>query len=202
MKKSGRQKSKETAFVTAVWKKMYPGKDDTRMDIVQRCHEVLAFWGIDATGSKNEMRARVISEIEDRRKRATIEPGRTPPLLAHPLPAPQPTIKKQKKVKVRGDLPRRPPPPSKEMKEAFYSSWEWTALRMEVLKEQGRRCLCCGAEAGDDVGGGVRARIVVDHIKPLSLHWGMRLDRSNLQVLCHICNKGKSNVHEDDFRAA
>jgi 5-methylcytosine-specific restriction endonuclease McrA len=43
-------------------------------------------------------------------------------------------------------------------------------------------------------------RIEVDHIKPLSKHWDLRLRKDNLQVLCRDCNRGKGNRHFDDFR--
>lgn len=76
---------------------------------------------------------------------------------------------------------------------SFLQSWEWRALRFEVLKEREARCELCGATAKDQ-------RIEVDHIKPLSKFWHLRLDKSNLQVLCRDCNKGKGNRHFDDFR--
>lgn len=78
-------------------------------------------------------------------------------------------------------------------KRSFLHSWEWRGLRYEVLKERGARCELCGATAKDQ-------RIEVDHIKPLSKFWHLRLDKSNLQVLCRDCNKGKGNRHVDDFR--
>lgn len=76
---------------------------------------------------------------------------------------------------------------------AFLFSWEWRELRYEVLKERGARCALCGATSADE-------RIEVDHILPISKHWHRRLDKTNLQVLCRPCNKGKSNKHTDDFR--
>ncbi len=76
---------------------------------------------------------------------------------------------------------------------AFLQTWEWRELRFEVLKERGARCELCGATAKDQ-------RIEVDHIKPLSKFWHLRLDKTNLQILCRDCNKGKGNRHFDDFR--
>lgn len=84
--------------------------------------------------------------------------------------------------------------PSADTIAAFYQSWEWKRLRLSVLLKQGRRCQCCGATAADGV------RLVVDHIKPLRKHWKLRLDASNLQVLCNDCNMGKGNHIERDFR--
>lgn len=90
--------------------------------------------------------------------------------------------------------------PSKESRESFYKSWEWRELRMVVLKKYGRRCMCCGATPDDVAIDGSPVRIVVDHIKPLSLHWELRLSPNNLQVLCDECNMGKGAWDSTDYR--
>lgn len=90
--------------------------------------------------------------------------------------------------------------PTSAAKDEFYKSWEWRTLRMEVIKQHGRNCQCCGATPRDLDMSGRPVRIVVDHIKPISKFWGMRLDRENLQVLCDECNQGKGNWDETDFR--
>lgn len=90
--------------------------------------------------------------------------------------------------------------PSASKKEEFYASWEWRTVRMEVLKEQGRACQCCGSEPGMKTAAGAPVRICVDHIKPLSKFWHLRLDKSNLQILCDECNQGKGNWDQTDFR--
>lgn len=90
--------------------------------------------------------------------------------------------------------------PDAAMKDAFYKSWEWRTLRMEVIKEHGRACQCCGAAPGMRDAAGDPVRICVDHIKPLSKFWELRLDRSNLQILCDECNQGKGNWDQTDFR--
>lgn len=90
--------------------------------------------------------------------------------------------------------------PSGLSKESFYKSWEWRTLRMEVLKEYGRACQCCGAEPGMKTAAGDPVRICVDHIKPLSKFWHLRLQRTNLQVLCDECNQGKGAWDQTDFR--
>jgi 5-methylcytosine-specific restriction endonuclease McrA len=90
--------------------------------------------------------------------------------------------------------------PSKEDKAAFYASWEWRTLRMEVIKEFGAICMCCGATPRHKDMSGEPVQIVVDHIKPLSKHWGLRLDRTNLQILCAECNQGKGAWDETDHR--
>jgi hypothetical protein len=76
----------------------------------------------------------------------------------------------------------------------FYASWDWKEARYEALKRLGAKCQCCGAMPKD-------ARIVVDHIKPLRKRWDLRLDQTNLQVLCDDCNMGKSHRDETDWRA-
>lgn len=92
--------------------------------------------------------------------------------------------------------------PSVNLKDEFYKSWDWRTLRMEVLKEFGSACQCCGATPGMKDATGSPVRICVDHIKPISKHWHLRLDRSNLQILCDECNQGKGNWDETDFRPA
>lgn len=84
--------------------------------------------------------------------------------------------------------------PSQDTINAFYQSWEWKRLRLNTLLKYGQRCQCCGATPEHGV------RVVVDHIKPLRKHWKLRLDPSNLQVLCDDCNRGKGSHIERDFR--
>lgn len=76
----------------------------------------------------------------------------------------------------------------------FYASTLWRQLRYKVLVAHGRRCVCCGAspETG--------AVLHVDHIKPRSTHPELALDITNMQVLCEVCNLGKSNLDDTDFR--
>lgn len=76
----------------------------------------------------------------------------------------------------------------------FYASRAWIDLRYEVLRERGARCECCGASAKDGVS------IQVDHIKPRVKYPSLALEKSNLQVLCELCNKGKLHIFEDDWR--
>lgn len=78
-------------------------------------------------------------------------------------------------------------------KDSFYMTWEWKAARYEALKRYGPKCMLCGVTSAD-------ARICVDHIKPRSKYPLLALDVTNLQVLCDSCNRGKSNIHEDDWR--
>lgn len=76
---------------------------------------------------------------------------------------------------------------------AFYASWEWKRLSYDVKLERGRKCECCGAKAPD-------VRVHTDHVKPIRRHWHLRLDKTNLQILCEDCNMGKGSRDETDFR--
>lgn len=90
--------------------------------------------------------------------------------------------------------------PPKSEKAEFYLSWDWRTLRKQVLNEFGSVCQCCGATPQHKDISGRPVRIVVDHIKPLSRYWHLRLERSNLQVLCDECNQGAGAWDETDHR--
>lgn len=98
-----------------------------------------------------------------------------------------------------GPQPQAIAPPKK--REEFYLSWEWRRARMKIIKAFDRRCMCCGASPDDQMVGGGKVRLIVDHIKPLSKHWALRLDPTNLQVLCDECNMGKGAWDETDHRS-
>lgn len=78
--------------------------------------------------------------------------------------------------------------------DSFYTSREWRRLRYRVLRKHGHRCMSCGLTPDQGV------KIHVDHIKPRSLFPDLALEFSNLQVLCEVCNLGKSNEFSDDLR--
>ena len=59
-------------------------------------------------------------------------------------------------------------------------------LRALVLMRDGARCQFCGAEARNG------ANLQVDHVIPWSK--GGETILENLQILCHICNIGKSDI--------
>lgn len=71
---------------------------------------------------------------------------------------------------------------------------KWREVRYKVLKRDGARCACCGMTAKDGV------KIHVDHTKPVSIFPLLRYDMDNLQVLCEMCNIGKSNKDDTDWR--
>jgi hypothetical protein len=59
-------------------------------------------------------------------------------------------------------------------------------LRALVLMRDGARCRLCGAVPSDGI------RLHVDHVKPWTK--GGETVLENLQVLCNVCNIGKSDV--------
>lgn len=83
---------------------------------------------------------------------------------------------------------------TKSASKTFYSSKAWRDLRYEVLKFYEATCMCCGASK--ETGG----QIHVDHILPRSLYPDLRLEFSNMQVLCGDCNMAKSNTDYTDWR--
>lgn len=78
----------------------------------------------------------------------------------------------------------------------FLSSYAWRSLRMRVLTARGARCECCGASPKDGI------VINVDHIKPRRKYPELALEASNLQILCDVCNHGKGNWDETDWRVS
>lgn len=74
------------------------------------------------------------------------------------------------------------------------ASQAWRSLRYRVLAKSNRRCECCGASPMTG------AVLHVDHIKPRSTHPHLELDPNNMQILCEVCNLGKSNSDDTDFR--
>ena len=87
------------------------------------------------------------------------------------------------------------PRSSSPEEQGFLRSYAWRKLRLVVLKQQGRRCACCGATPSDGV-----TVLNVDHIKPRVRFPALALEISNLQVLCEACNHGKGNWDQSDWR--
>ncbi len=115
-------------------------------------------------------------------------------LAAHGLPS-----------EIPADVPRKRAVPSKSqpvskwetfvISDAFLLSAEWRRLRMLVITKRGARCECCGASPKDGV-----TVINVDHIKPRRNFPQLALVESNLQILCAVCNHGKGNWDQTDWR--
>lgn len=79
----------------------------------------------------------------------------------------------------------------------FFNSAAWQRLRYEVLSESDGKCCLCGRCYRED---GVA--LEVDHIKPRSRFPNLSLEKSNLQVLCFDCNRGKGNRDITDWRSS
>ncbi|WMS43439.1 HNH endonuclease signature motif containing protein [Acuticoccus sp. MNP-M23] len=62
----------------------------------------------------------------------------------------------------------------------------WAALRLQVLRRDGFKCRACGA----------RARLEIDHIKPVRTDPQLAWDASNLQPLCPGCHTRKTNLEQ------
>jgi hypothetical protein len=58
------------------------------------------------------------------------------------------------------------------------------ALRYEIIKRDGYKCVVCGRTVYDGI------KLHVDHIHPVSK--GGRTTRENLRTLCNECNQGKA----------
>ena len=65
----------------------------------------------------------------------------------------------------------------------FYKSSEWIKTRDEFKQDKNLICAKCGSTQ----------HICVDHRLPLRRFWQYRHCEYNLQLLCHDCNKKKSN---------
>ena len=76
----------------------------------------------------------------------------------------------------------------------FYRTREWAQARHNTLAKYGAICQCCGTSRASG------AIMHVDHIKPRSRYPALELSEDNLQVLCELCNIGKSNTLETDWR--
>jgi 5-methylcytosine-specific restriction endonuclease McrA len=73
----------------------------------------------------------------------------------------------------------------------FYRSHEWRSCRREFLKNNlSRECSYCKIELNEEI---EDRKLNVDHIKPLKYYWDLRIDHSNLQIVCHACNKMKGS---------
>lgn len=83
----------------------------------------------------------------------------------------------------------------KEIGANFYLSGRWRVLRYEVIKERGNACEVCGASPALLAG----TVIHVDHIKPRHLFPYLEFEKSNLQILCEQCNKGKGAWDQTDW---
>ncbi len=77
---------------------------------------------------------------------------------------------------------------------SFYETPEWQRLARKTKRDLGRRCMKCGTTGTHD------NRIVSDHILSVRSHWHLRLDESNIQILCDRCNRAKGSLSTADYR--
>lgn len=73
----------------------------------------------------------------------------------------------------------------------FYHSASWIKCRDYIRIRDNGLCQHCLPKKLITIG------IIVDHIIPLSIDWGKRLDESNLQLLCTSCHNVKT---KEDIR--
>ena len=90
-----------------------------------------------------------------------------------------------------------PIPSAEDVKKTFYQSHAWRTIRVDIIEEQEGKCQMCGRSFKEH---GIA--ITVDHIIPLSIDWSRRLDKTNLQLLCEDCNKGKGNRYSTTWKKA
>lgn len=149
-------------------------------------HVAAAVFALPPVGSAVELGEMIAKlTVDERRERA----GKNIPLLGPDVSA----IGRRKGISSQPQNRRVIAVNDGKLKD-FYDSPEWRRLSYDVKKERGRRCECCGSTPEHGV------RIITDHIKPIRKHWHLRLERSNLQILCDDCNLGKGSRDETDFR--
>ncbi len=84
-----------------------------------------------------------------------------------------------------------------EERERFYKSKEWVSLRNHARNKYGGVCNSCG-KLLQKVPRTYRGKTIyvyegiVDHVIPITEDWELRLDISNLQLLCWSCHNYKT----------
>lgn len=106
-----------------------------------------------------------------------------------------PTKKKRSSISSEIGKIKSPSTLSRKAKKAFFVSNAWRSLRYKVIKKYGAKCMACGRSHKLH-----NVVIHVDHIRPIWTHPELRLDETNLQVLCEDCNVGKGCLDSTDFR--
>ena len=71
---------------------------------------------------------------------------------------------------------------------------KWLRVRYQALKLSNGKCVLCGLSAKDGI------KLHVDHIKPKSKFTHLAYNVNILQVMCEMCNVGKSNIDDTDWR--
>lgn len=74
----------------------------------------------------------------------------------------------------------------------------WQQVRKRAIASKDHVCALCGNELDMDAKPYTPRACEVDHIIPIS-RGGAPYDIDNLQLLCHKCNRQKSNRLRDDY---
>jgi len=82
----------------------------------------------------------------------------------------------------------------------LYDTQEWKSLRYKFIQSKKTEELVC-----QQCGEGPFTKenwkdMNVDHIKPVKHFWEERLNIDNLQILCWMCNRIKSNHYSEPFK--
>lgn len=181
-----------SAYSAALGLKPVEGFFSARQHLVRICNfrpEIKAF--VRPLGGKvgPEQNARMVRYMIDHPLQGVVVPTN---ILANKPEKQNPKIARRKLTKAQKKET------SSRLK--FYDSWDWKKARYQVLQRHGPVCMLCGAERGDTDSAGKPVKICIDHIKPISKFPELRLDQSNLQVLCYDCNKGKGAWDQTDWR--
>jgi 5-methylcytosine-specific restriction endonuclease McrA len=75
-----------------------------------------------------------------------------------------------------------------EERAQFYNGAEWSCLRKQVIREEGRICSHCKKYICDE------EDFIVIHKYPRSKYPHLELERDNLQIICNKCNRDKVNI--------
>ena len=70
----------------------------------------------------------------------------------------------------------------------FYNSKAWRELSKSALIDSYYTCKMCGQDA-----------VLSDHIIPTEIDWNKRLDKNNIQTLCHRCHTIKTREDEKKY---
>lgn len=87
-----------------------------------------------------------------------------------------PTLNVKRAKSINDDMTLRP-------NQGFYNSHDWKMLSANA-RQANPYCMHCGINS---------ERLLVDHIVELSDNYGLRLEPSNLVVLCYSCHAIKTN---------
>jgi len=83
--------------------------------------------------------------------------------------------------------------PYQKQSRDFLKSRAWREVRYKALLLHGKKCQCCGAKPPSII-------LHVDHIKCRYQFPKLKLEISNLQILCEACNIGKGAWDSTDHR--